>query len=109
MLLPLREPKLVEEMAERAVKQELPVRKLRQLVQKKVDANKDDTRGRPPKPHIVKTLDRSLKLFTLDTGRKSFTKVQVGELSDDDAKHVREVAGELMESLKKLVAQLPKK
>lgn len=109
VLLPLREPKLVEAMAERAVKQDLPVSKLRPLVQQKVAAKKEEGRGRPAKPLIVKTLDRSLKLFTLESGRKSFTKRQVSELSEDDAKHVREAATELMESLKKLLAELPKK
>lgn len=108
-LLPLREPKLVEEMAERAVKQEWPVRKLREQVQKKVQASKVEGRGRPLKPLVVKTLDRSLKLFTLESGRKSFTKAQVNELSEDDAKHVREAAQELMESLKRLLTELPKR
>jgi hypothetical protein len=109
VLLPLREPKRVEAFAERAVSKDLSVRDLREVVQKEVAKNKEEGRGRPPKPLIVKTLDRSLKLFTLDNGRKSFTKAQVNELSEDDAKHVRKSAEELMESLKKLLAELPKK
>lgn len=109
VLLPLREPKLVEEMAGRAVEQKLPVRKLRQLVQKKVEAGKDEKLGRPKKSVILKALDRSLKVFTLESGRKSFTKAQVAELDSDGAKVAREKAEELMESLKKLLAELPKK
>lgn len=109
VLLPLREPKRVEEVAERAVKKELSVRALREVVQKEVAKRKTEGRGRPSKSIIVKTLDRSLKLFTLESGRKSFTKVQVSELSAEEATHVREAAAELMESLKKLVQQLPKK
>jgi hypothetical protein len=109
VLLPLREPKLVEAMAERVVKQELTVSKLRPLVQQKVAANKEEGRGRPPTPVIVKTLNRTLKLFTLESGRKSFTKRQVSELSEDDAKKARKTAEALVESLKKLLAELPKK
>jgi hypothetical protein len=109
VLLPLREPKRVEVFAERAVNKDLSVRDLRDVVQREVAKTKDEGRGRPPKPLIVKTLDRSLKLFTLESGRKSFTKAQVKELSDDDAKHVRDAAQELMESLKKLLAELPKR
>jgi hypothetical protein len=108
-LLPLREPKQVEAMAERAVKQELPVRKLRLLVQQKVEANKDENLGRPPTPIILKTLNRTLKLFTPEGGRKSFTKAQVKELSADDAKKAREAAEKLMKSLENLLEELPGK
>ncbi len=109
VLLPLREPKRVEVFAERAMTKDLSVRDLRTVVQKEVAKNKDEGRGRPPKPLIVKTLDRSLKLFTLESGRKSFTKAQVNALSEDEARYVREAATELVESLKKLLAELPKK
>ncbi len=108
-LLPLREPKLVEEMAERAVKNEMPVRKLRELVQKKVVSKREDRRGRPSKSVILKALDRSLKVFTLESGRKSFTKAQVAELDVDETKAAREKAQELMERLKALLAELPRK
>ncbi len=111
VLLPLHDPKKVEKVAARAVKQDLTVVELREVVRKEVEKArvKGEKRGRPPTPLIVKTLDRSLKLFTLESGRKSFTKAQVNELSDDDAKKVRESAEELMDSLKKLLAELPKK
>lgn len=109
VLLPLREPKLVEEMAERAVKNEMPVRKLRELVQKKVVANREEGRGRPPKSVILKALDRSLKVFTLERGRKSFNKAQVTELDADEAKEARKKAEELMARLKTLLAELPRK
>lgn len=109
VLLPLHEPTKIEEVAARAVKKDLSVRDLRDVVRREVAKNKDDNRGRPAKPLIVKTLDRSLKLFTLESGRKSFTKAQVNELSEEDAKHVRDAAGELMASLKKLIEQLPRK
>lgn len=106
VLLPLREPKQVEAMAERAVEQKLPVRKLRQLVQQKVEASKDPELGRPQKSVILKTLDRSLKAFALESRRKSFTKTQVKELNPDEAKEAREKAGALMERLKTLLAEL---
>ena len=109
VLLPLREPKRVEVIAERAVNKEFSVRDLRDVVQKEVAKNKDEGRGRPPKPLIVKTLDRSLKLFTLESGRKSFSKKDVRDLSAEDATHARDTALELMASLKKLLAELPKK
>ena len=39
---------------------------------------KDPSRGgRPPKKLIVKTLDRSLRVFAFDEGKRSFTKADV--------------------------------
>lgn len=108
-LLPLREPKLVEEMAERAVKQEMPVRKLRELVQKKVESNKDEGRGRKPTPFVLKALDRSLKNFTRESGSTNFTQKQIHELNEDQAKRARKAAEDLMESLERLLKELPKK
>lgn len=109
-LLPLREANKVEKLAERAVKKRLSVRELREFVgEERAKSPRTDKRGRSPKPLIVKTLDRSLRLFTLESGRKSFTKAQVKELDEDQKKAALQSAEDLIESLKKLVAQLGEK
>jgi hypothetical protein len=49
-----------------SLSKELSVRELRSLVKGEVAKAVRDGRGRPPTPVIVKTLNRSLKLFTLE-------------------------------------------
>lgn len=110
-LLPLRDPAKVEKLAQRANTKALSVRELRALVTEEVArAPKDaDGRGRPPKPLIVKTLDRSLKLFTLESGRRSFTNAHVKDLSDDQKKHALKAASDLVTSLNQLIEKLKQK
>jgi hypothetical protein len=57
---------------------------------------------------IVKTLNRSLKVFTLEGGKRSFTKAQVEELDEQQKKEAVESAQRLIEQLKDLVTRLKK-
>ena len=107
-LLPLREPVIVERLAERALSRRLSVRALREAVTHEVAKTPLDggKRGRPPKPLIVKTLDKTLSLFTLDSGRRSFTKAHLAELSDKQTTYALKRAEDLIGSLKQLVDKL---
>jgi hypothetical protein len=107
-LLPLREPVKVEKIAERAVAKNLSVRALRDIVEKEVEKapKEGERRGRPPTPVIVKTLNRSLKVFTLEGGKRSFTKAMVEELDEDQKKDALKSAQALAASLAKLIEKL---
>jgi hypothetical protein len=109
-LLPLVDPTKVEKVAKQAVAKDLSFRELRQAVaEERAKIPKDDSRGgRPSTPVIVKTLGRSLRLFTLEVGKRSFTKAQVEELDDEQRKDALESAEELIEKLKDLVSKLKK-
>jgi len=109
-LLPLGDPTKVEKVAKQAVAKDLSFRELRQAVaEERAKMPRDDSRGgRPPTPVIVKTLTRSLKLFTLEGGRRSFMKAQVEELDDEQRKDALESAEGLIEKLKDLVSKLKK-
>ena len=113
-LLPLRQEddfEKVERLAEKVVEKKLTVEKVRELVGKEVAKQpKDEGKGgRPPKPLIVKTLDRSLKIFTFEEGKRSFTNADVAQLSDDQVKHALESAEKLAKSLDGLIERLKKK
>jgi len=109
-LLPLGDPTTVEKVAKQAVAKDLSFRELRHAVAAlRTKMPKDDSRGgRPPTPVIVKTLTRSLKLFTLEGGKRSFTKAQIEELDDEQRKDAIESAEGLIEKLKDLVSKLRK-
>lgn len=105
-LVPLREPEKVEKLAGKALSKKLSLRDLSALVTDELAKKEPDGRGRKPRPVIVKTLSRSVKLFTLESGRRSFTKAQVDELTDEDAKAALKTAKSLVESLNKLIGRL---
>jgi hypothetical protein len=86
----------------------LSVRDLREAVGEAVARTRDDEtpRGRPRKPTITKTLDRATKVFTLDGGRRSFTKAMLDELDDDEVVRALKAARALIERLDGLVAKL---
>ena len=110
ILLPLRDPTKVENIAKEAAENLWSVRHLRQVVAKKrARTSRDESKGgRSPTPVIVKTLNRSLKVFTLEGGKRSFTKAQVEELDEQQKKDAVESAERLIEKLKDLVAKLKK-
>ena len=113
-LLPLRNKdgfEKVEKLAEKAVEKDLSVGKVRELVSKEVARQpKGESKvGRPPKPLIVKTLDRSLKIFTFEEGKRSFTNADVAELDKDQVKHALEAAEKLAKNLDGLIERLKKK
>jgi hypothetical protein len=105
-LLPLREPEQVERLAERVLQKGLSVRDVREAVSREMVHGDGPQGGRRRKPLIVKTLTRSLALFTLESGRRSFTKAQVEELSDTEARQALSSAQDLIASLQKLVEKL---
>ena len=84
----------------------LSVRALKAEVKEELSKLEKDPRGRKPKPLIIKTLSRSLKLFTLESGRKSFRKADIDELSDQEKKDALKAANELIKSLEGLVGKL---
>jgi len=105
-LLPLRDPERVEKFAERALQKGLSVRDVREAVSKEMAGTNGEQGGRRKKPLIVKTLNRSLALFTLESGRRSFTKAHVEELNDTEARQALTSARDLITSLQKLVEKL---
>lgn len=105
-LVQLRDPSKVERLADRAYKKGLSVRDLKAQVRDELSHEQKDPRGRKPKPLIIKTLSRSVKLFTLESGRRSFRKSDVDELSDADKKVALKTANDLIASLTGLVAKL---
>jgi len=105
-LVRLKDPDKVERLADRAVKKGLSVRDLRAVVKEELSRVEKDPRGRKPKPLIIKTLSRSVKLFTLESGRRSFRKTDVDELSDADKKVALKTAKDLIASLTGLVEKL---
>jgi len=108
-LLPLGDPTKVEKVARQAVTKELSFRDLRDVVaEERAKIPKDDSKGRPRTPVIVKTLNRSLRVLTLEGGKRSFTKADVEELDEEQKKNARESVEFLMEKLKDLVAKLKK-
>ncbi len=112
-LLPLRKPERAETVAkrvvDRVVEKEFSVRELRGIVHDEVVKNKGDL-GRPNKPRIVKALDHSIRVFTLEAGkRRSFTKAEVADLSEEQADQARAQAEKLTKTLKELIDALKKK
>jgi hypothetical protein len=107
LLLPLRDPNVVEEVATRALATQLSVRGLREAVGEELArAREGETRGRKPRPTILKTLDRSLRLFTLENGRRSFGKAHFDELTQKQARDALHTARELAESVERLIEKL---
>ena len=107
-LLPLRLPGPVEKLAERALAKKLSVRALREMVAREVTKapSTGEKRARKPRRLLVKTLDQSLSLFTLESDGRSFTRAQIAALSDDEANHARRSAEALVKSLEKLIEKL---
>jgi hypothetical protein len=113
-LLPLRREdsfEKVERLAEKVVEKKLTVDKVRELVGREMaKVPKDESKGgRPPKPLIVKMLDRSEKLFAFEEGKRSFTKADVDELSEEQASGALKKAQKLVGSLTGLIEKLEKR
>ena len=106
-LLPLKDPERVEKVAEKVIEGEYSLRQARKAVdQERARTTKDDGRGRPPTPGIVKTLNRSLKLFAFEGGKRSFTKADIEELDEDQKKAALKSAEALVEKVSALVEKL---
>ena len=98
-------------LAEKAVEKSFTVKKLRSIVEAEVAKKPKDPAngGRPPTPLIVKTLDRSLKIFTFEEGKRSFTNADVADLDEKQVKHALEAAEKLAKSLDGLIRKLGEK
>ncbi len=109
-LLPLREkPDTAEKLAQRAINKNLSVRDLRVAVSEEVAKARDDDappRGRPRTPTVVRTLDRTAALFDLAGGRRAFTKAEVSELDDEQARAALKTAKTLLTRLEDLIGKL---
>jgi hypothetical protein len=106
-LLPLGDPTKVERVAKLAVTRDLSFRELRQAVaEERSKQPKGESRGRPPSPLVVKTLNRSLKLFMFPGGKRSFTKAEVEELDVKQRREALEAAEKIIEKLEDLVGKL---
>jgi hypothetical protein len=108
-LLPLGDPTKIEKVAKHAATRGLSYRALRQVViEERAKTPKDNSRGRPRMPGIVKTLTRSWKVFTLEDGNRSFTKADMEELDEEQRKNALRSAEVFIEKLKDLVIKLKK-
>lgn len=106
-LLPLKDPDRVEKVAKKVIEGECTLREARKVVaQERAKLPKDEGRGRPPTPAIMKTLNRSLKLFMLEGGRRSFTRADVEDLDDDQREEAIKSAEALIERVRALVEKL---
>jgi len=106
-LLPLKDPERVEKVAQKVIEGEFTLREARKAVaQERAKTPKGDGRGRRPAPSIVKTLNRSLKLFAFEGGKRSFTKADVEELDEEQKKVAIKSAEALVEKVKALVEKL---
>jgi len=108
-LLPLSDPTKVEKVAKQAAAKDLSFRELRQAVaEERARTPKNNSRGRPRIPVVVKTLNRSLKLFAFGGSKRTFSKAEIQELDDKQRKAAKASAEELMGKLISLAVKLKK-
>lgn len=101
------DPEKVERLAERAAKQELPVRKLRAIVSKSV-ASKGAKPGRKPTPDLVRNVVKAVALLKAeDSWRLGFKKEDVEALSEEQLAELTESAKRLTDLAAKLAKLLP--
>jgi hypothetical protein len=107
-LLPLHDPEKVERLANKAVTKEMTLREVREMVVDELAKVEKVPSGlkRPPTPKVLKTLTRSIKLFTVESGRRQFPKAMVEELSQDQKKQALKDAETLQQSLTDLIEKL---
>ena len=109
-LVPLEALDKIESLAKDALERKLSVRALRKIVAQDLekDAAKPERRrrGRPPTPLVLRTLARSIKLFTLERGGRSFTRAQIKEIDKDRVEEALVRARILLMILNTLVEQL---
>jgi hypothetical protein len=106
-LLPLRDPRRVEMVAEQATKKELSFRELRKVVSTERSREpKLDNRGRPPVPPIIKTLNRSLTLLAIVRSERGISRSEIRALNARQRIAAMSSAKELIGKLNKLVRKL---
>jgi hypothetical protein len=106
-LLPLRDPSKVEQVARQAAAKDLSFRELRQVVaDERAKTPKDDSRGRPPIPVVLRNLNCSLKLLVFGRNRRSFSKAQIEELDHKQRRNAKAATEELVRKLRDLISNL---
>ena len=99
----------MEKVAKQAAAKDLSFRELRQAVaEERARTPKNNSRGRPRIPVVVKTLNRSLKLFAFGGSKRTFSKAEIQELDDKQRKAAKASAEELMGKLISLAVKLKK-
>lgn len=103
-LVRVRVPEKLERLATKAVEGRLTVQKLRKLVQREQEKNKDASgRGRKRSPDVLKAVERCLRaLRNEETGKLLFSKGDVTSLNEEQ----RGRADLALKSLEKRVAEL---
>jgi hypothetical protein len=97
----------LEQLAERASKNDMDVRKLRQLVAKTVNGT-GGGKGRPARPNVLRALERAAAFLRRgDTWHLGFKKEDIEALDDDEQKELREIVSRLTDLLAKLEKLLP--
>ena len=101
----------MEKAAGKVLDKQFTVEQVRKFVASEVaKLPKDASRGgRPLKKLILKTLDRSLKVFAFEEGKRSFAKADVDALDDEEVKSALKTAQKLKVSLENLIERLEKK
>ena len=101
------DPEKVEQLAERAVRQEMPVAKLRTLVTRNVSGT-GAKRGRKPTPDVVRAVAKAAALLKAEaTWRLGFKKEDVDALGEEQLAELRESLGRLADLAAKLEKLLP--
>ena len=86
----------------------ISVRDLKEVVLEEVAKTPvaGEKRGAHPRQFILETLGRARKSFALEGGNRSFTKAQVEELDEEDAKRALKAAEALEASVETLIEEL---
>jgi len=106
-LLPLRDPRAVEDLAQQLQKAPISCRELRQLVANRLASRpKLSGRGRPRTPTILKKLGRCTALLPSTPNGSWFTKDEAAELDSTQKAAALSSAESLMEKLRHLKNRL---
>ena len=105
-LLPIRDPKTVAQLADKAVKKKMSTRQLQGAVLEELAKKPKDGRGRPPINPIMKALKGATKIFVLAGGKRSFSKADVGTLDNARVSEALKAANALKARLESLIDKL---
>jgi hypothetical protein len=103
-LLPLRQPDLIERLAERALDKNLSVGRLRELVHKDSEKRAADgaRRGRRPEPMLLKQLGACVRALHANGGRLQLKKSEVEALSEEQRRAARDAHGHVQKRIEEI-------
>lgn len=105
-LLKVGSPERADALAAKAIESRMSVKKLRDAVRKEREKNKS-TRGRKPTPLVLKTLRVCMKALRDDvTGRLTFKRDDVDELSEEQLEDARSIADTLTKRIEEVMKLL---